>query len=144
MRTKIPWSKGAVIALAGVVLPVVAFAQDVRPPPEAYEAPKREYSPFVNDHFPTRVFFGDTHVHTSWSTDAGMIGVTLGPEEAYRFARGEAVTSNLEWKVKLVRPLDFIVVADHAENLGLADFIRRSDPILLANEQGKTWIECGF
>ncbi len=139
MRTSTRWLKVSMIALAALTLPVVAFAQDVNPPAESFEAPKREYSPFADDNFPIRAFFGDTHVHTSWSTDAGMIGVTLGPDEAYRFARGEAVISTLGWKVKLVRPLDWIVVADHAENLGLADFIRRSDPILLANEQGKIW-----
>jgi hypothetical protein len=63
----------------------------------------------------------------------------LGPDAAYRVSRGETVTSHQGWKVKLIRPLDFLVVADHAENLGLADFIRRSDPIILANETGKRW-----
>ena len=61
------------------------------------------------------------------------------PDEAYRVSRGEEVRSHLGWRVKLNRPLDFLVVADHAENLGLADFIRRSDPIILANETGKRW-----
>jgi hypothetical protein len=55
-----------------------ALAQDVNPPEEQVEPPKKEYSPFVGDHFPTKVFFGDTHVHTSYSTDAGMVGTTLG------------------------------------------------------------------
>ena len=41
--------------------------------------------------------------------------------------------------VKLVRPLDYIVVADHSENLGITDFINRSDPILLASPTGKRW-----
>jgi Protein of unknown function (DUF3604) len=57
----------------------------------------------------------------------------------YRVARGGVVTSYSGYKVKLIRPLEFLVVADHAENLGLADFIRRSDPILLANKIGKRW-----
>ena len=116
-----------------------ALAQDVVPPRDLVTAPKAEYSPYVDDHFPNRVFFGDTHLHSSWSTDAGMGGATLGPDEAYRISRGEEVTSYLGWRVKLIRPLDFLVLADHAENLGLADFIRRSDPILLANETGKRW-----
>jgi hypothetical protein len=68
-----------------------------------------------------------------------MIGSTLGPDVAYRIARGETVTSHLGWQVKLIRPLDFLVLADHAENLGLADFIKRSDPLILANETGKRW-----
>ena len=118
---------------------VPALAQDVLPPRDLVTAPKAEYSPYVEDHFPNRVFFGDTHLHSSWSTDAGMAGASLGPDEAYRVSRGEEVGSHLGWRVKLIRPLDFLVLADHAENLGLADFIRRSDPILLANETGKRW-----
>lgn len=117
----------------------LAFAQDVNPLEEVVKSPKKEYSPFVGDHFPTRVLWGDTHLHTSWSLDAGMIGAKLGPNEAYRVSRGETVTSYEGWKVKLHRPLDWIVVADHAENLGLADFISRSDPICLANKTCKRW-----
>jgi len=122
-----------------LVIPISAFAQDFHLTKEDVKPPKKEYSPYVEDHFPNRVFFGDTHLHTSWSTDAGMIGATLGPDAAYRVSRGEEVTSYSGWKVKLIRPLDFLVVADHAENLGLADYIRRSDPILLANKTGKKW-----
>ena len=114
-------------------------ASDVLPDRSVVGGPKKEYSPYAEDHFPNRVYFGDTHLHSSWSTDAGMAGATLGPDVAYRVSRGETVTSHLGWQVKLIRPLDFIVLADHAENLGLADFIRRSDPILLANETGKRW-----
>ncbi|MCZ6831212.1 MAG: DUF3604 domain-containing protein, partial [Gammaproteobacteria bacterium] len=40
------------------------------------------------------VYWGDTHLHTQYSTDAGMIGTTLRPEDAYRFAMGEEVTSS--------------------------------------------------
>lgn len=128
------------VATAGLLLVLdFASAQDVVPGGDLVKPPKKEYGPFVDQHFPTRVLFGDTHLHTSYSTDAGMIGTRLTPEEAYRFVKGETVTSNSGWRVKLHKPLDFVVVADHAENLGLADFIRRSDPILLANEQGKKW-----
>jgi len=116
-----------------------ASAQDLRPAREDYQPPRKEYSPYAGEHYPNRVYFGDTHLHSSWSTDAGMAGATLGPDVAYRISRGEEVTSHLGWKVKLIRPLDFLVMSDHAENLGLADFIRRSDPIILANETGKKW-----
>jgi len=115
------------------------FAQEFVLEKQDVPVPESEYSPYADDHFPTGVFFGDTHLHTSWSTDAGLAGATLGPDAAYRLARGEAVTSHTGLRVKLIRPLDFIVVADHAENLGLADFIDRSDPILLANPNGKRW-----
>jgi len=97
----------------------------------------KEYSPYIHQGFPQRVFWGDTHLHTAYSTDAGMIGCTLGPEEAYRFARGETVVASTGQRVRLQRPLDFLVVADHAENLGLAPMIAESDPELLRTEFGK-------
>ena len=87
-----------------------------------------KYSPYPGENFPNQVFFGDTHLHTSYSTDAGMIGNTLGPEEAYRFARGETVTSSTGLPARLERPLDFLVVSDHSENLGLAPAIAESNP----------------
>lgn len=98
---------------------------------------KKEYSPYLHRAFPQRVLWGDTHVHTSYSTDAGMIGNTLGPDEAFRFARGETVRASAGARARLIRPLDFLVVADHAENLGLATLIANSDPNLLRNAWGK-------
>ncbi len=68
------------------------------------------YSPYVNRDFPTRPFFGDTHLHTSFSFDAGAFGARLGPRDAYRFARGEEITASSGQPVKLSRPLDFLVV----------------------------------
>ncbi|MFN7571627.1 MAG: DUF3604 domain-containing protein [Betaproteobacteria bacterium] len=107
----------------------------------AHEVPlpnrKIQYSPYPQKTFPNRVFFGDTHLHTSYSADAGMAGAKVGPEDAYRFARGEEVTSNTGQRVRLRRPLDFLVIADHAENLGLAPMIARGDPALLKSPWGK-------
>jgi hypothetical protein len=112
-----------------------AFAQDA-PPPKVTKA-QIKYSPYTEQDFPNQVFYGDTHLHTSYSTDAGMVGCTLGPEDAYRFARGETVTSSTGVPARLRRPLDFLVVADHSENLGLAPAIAESNPDLLKNEWGK-------
>jgi hypothetical protein len=98
---------------------------------------KGGYSPYPEQTFPNRVFFGDTHLHTSYSADAGMVGNTLGPDEAYRFARGEVVRSSTGLPARLMRPLDFLVVADHAENLGLAPLLMASDPALMATDFGK-------
>lgn len=104
-------------------------------PPEG-----RVYSPYPTQDFPRNVYFGDTHLHTSYSTDAGMAGQEkVGPNEAYRFAKGETVVSQTGQKARLRAPLDFLVVADHAELLGLAPFIRKSDPSVLNNPQGKKW-----
>ena len=86
---------------------------------------------------PTRAYFGDTHLHTAFSPDAGLAGTSVGPEGAYRFALGETVTSNTGQQARLKRPLDFLVIADHAENLGLAQAIVTSDPALLADPFGK-------
>ncbi len=63
-------------ALTAALMSSAALAQDVMPAKEDYKAPKKEYSPFVGDHFPTRALFGDTHIHTSWSADAGLTGAT--------------------------------------------------------------------
>jgi hypothetical protein len=98
---------------------------------------KVQYSPYPEQNYPNRVYFGDTHLHTSYSADAGMVGNTLGPDEAYRFAKGEAVTSSTGLKARLARPLDFLVVADHAENLGLAPLLVAKDPTLMATDFGK-------
>ncbi|HXV63914.1 MAG TPA: DUF3604 domain-containing protein [Vicinamibacteria bacterium] len=98
---------------------------------------RREYSPYLDHGYPQRVFWGDTHVHTSYSTDAGMVGNRLGPDEAYRFARGEIVVASGGVRARLQRPLDFLVVADHAENLGLAPLIAESSPELLRTAFGR-------
>jgi hypothetical protein len=103
----------------------------------APSAMAQQYSPYPGQDFPNQVFYGETHLHTSFSTDAGMVGCTLGPEDAYRFARGETVTSSTGVPARLRQPLDFLVVSDHSENLGLAPAIADSDPELLKNEWGK-------
>jgi hypothetical protein len=53
---------------------------------------KPPYSPYAGRNFPTRPYFGDTHMHTSYSMDAGAFGARLGPKDAYRFAKGEEVS----------------------------------------------------
>lgn len=98
---------------------------------------QEHYSPFVDHSYPDRVFWGDTHLHTSYSTDSGMLGNSLGPDEAFRFAKGGKVRSSTGSYAQLIRPLDFLVVADHAENLGLAPMIAESNPDLLAIPWGR-------
>ena len=128
-------------ALALLSLPATASAQDyvsdVGIDKDDVRIGEPEYSPYLNRAYPDRVLWGDTHVHTSYSTDAGMIGNVLGPDEAFRFARGETVRASGGQRAKLIRPLDFLVVADHSENLGLAPLIAESDAGLLRNPWGK-------
>ena len=109
----------------------------LRAPNTAAGAKREAYSPYVGEFFPKRVFFGDTHVHTSYSYDAGMIGDRLGPDEAYRFARGEMVTASLGEQAKLIRPLDFLVIADHAESLGIAPMLAEGNQLALEDPIGR-------
>jgi hypothetical protein len=100
---------------------------------------KPGYSPYAGRNFPTRVFWGDTHLHTALSLDAGAVGCTLGPDAAYRFARGEEVTTSTGQRAQLSRPLDFLVVSDHAEAFGSVVAIVKGNPSLMANPQMKRW-----
>jgi hypothetical protein len=102
---------------------------------------QKHYSPYAGRNFPTQVFWGDTHLHTGMSMDAGAFGARLGPEDAYRFARGEELTSSTNLKVKLDRPLDFLVVADHSDNMGFFPRLYAGDPEFLADPKGKRWYE---
>jgi hypothetical protein len=106
--------------MISVCLALPALAQE---PPVSAESLQdafapRPYSPYAGRDFPSRVFWGDTHLHTSYSMDAGAFGARLGPRDAYRFAKGEEVISSTGQHVKLARPLDFLVVADHSDNMG--------------------------
>lgn len=102
---------------------------------------QKHFSPYAGRNFPTNVFWGDTHLHTGMSMDAGAFGARLGPEEAYRFARGEELTSSTGLRVKLSRPLDFLVVADHSDNMGFFPRLYAGDPAFLADPTGKRWYE---
>ncbi len=102
---------------------------------------KPDYSPWVGRDFPSRPFFGDTHLHTALSFDAGMIGGKLMPSDGYRFAKGEEVISNTGQRVKLSRPLDFIVVADHSDNLGFAPDFFAGAPQIMSEPKGRRWYE---
>ncbi len=101
------------------------------------------YSPYAGRAYADNVYFGDMHFHTELSFDAGLIGTTLSAHEGYRMARGEKVISNSGQPIQLIRPLDFLVITDHAEMIGLAPAIRESSPILLAEPWGK-WVHERF
>jgi hypothetical protein len=112
---------GVIALFFGFCLSGQVVSQDSGTPnAEALETahPKRPYSPYAGGAVPTRVFWGETHLHTAVSMDAGAMGARLGPEEAYQFARGEEIESSTAGPVRLARPLDFLVVADHSDNMG--------------------------
>jgi hypothetical protein len=155
----------ALVALpAAVAIALTAFAQAPRPPAPAEgaevpakgaledpygeanrakggeAAPKsKSYSPYAGRKYPTRVYFGDTHHHTSNSGDAFAGGNRLGLVEAYRLARGEEVVTSSGIAAKMGRPLDFLVVSDHAEGLGLMQQVYEGNPTFMADETAARW-----
>jgi hypothetical protein len=102
---------------------------------------KKSYSPYANRNFPTSVYWGDTHLHTDISMDAGAFGNRLGLDEAYRFARGEQITTSNGMDVKLSRPLDWLVVADHSDNMGFFPDLISGAPFILADPNGRDWYD---
>jgi hypothetical protein len=103
----------------------------------------KAYSPYAKRGIPERPLWGDSHLHTNLSMDAGLFGNRLSPREAYRFARGEEVTSSTGQMVRLSRPLDWLTIADHSDGMGLFGDIAAGKPELLAFEQSARWIK-GF
>lgn len=140
MKTKTIFTAFSLVL--GTALTLQSFGQDIgSPTPEnlsgAYTG--KAYSPYAKRNFPERPLWGDSHLHTSLSVDAGLFGNTLPPSEAYRFARGEEVVSATGQPVRLSRPLDWLVVSDHSDGMGLIDDLRKGTPEVLAYEQGARW-----
>lgn len=102
------------------------------------DADKPKYSPYAGRDFPTQVYWGDTHLHTAVSVDAGTM-CSIGQEDAYRFAKGEEITTTHGLQAKLSRPLDFLVISDHAEMYGLMPQLLAGDQEILSTENGKKW-----
>ena len=89
--------------------------------------------------YPSQAYFGDTHVHTGWSADAGMDGAILSPDDAYRFATGEEVKSNSGLNAKLARPYDWYMITDHSDGMGVISELIAGNPELMTNETLKRW-----
>ena len=136
------------LAAASFALPALAAAEaattdigtlDRESAEQAFK--QRPYSPYAGRNFPTRPLFGDTHLHTSFSMDAGAFGARLGPKDAYRLAKGEEITASSGQQVKLSRPLDFLVVTDHSDNMGFFPQLFAADPKMLADPTGRRWYD---
>ena len=127
---KVPKLLGWLVAgLLVVCFSLPAAAQETKP-----------YSPYVDRDFPMNVYWGDTHLHTSLSFDAyGDGNTTKGPDYAYRFAKGEQVEGHDGVPVRISRALDFLVIADHAEYMGVVQGVAVGDEDLLTTEDGARW-----
>ena len=101
--------------------------------------PGKAYSPYANRDFPDQVYWGDTHLHTGLSMDAGLFGARLGLDDAYRFARGEQVMASSGQPAKLGRPLDWLVIADHSDGMGFFTDMAAGAPDIIKYEQGQRW-----
>lgn len=122
----------SLLLIHAAVLPVAAPADG---------AEQKPYSPNVGTAPDRQVYFGDTHVHTGLSADAGGSGTRLMPEDAYRFARGEEVLSNTGQPVKLRRPYDFFMITDHSDGMGLISDLLEGTPNVMADPKGKRYHE---
>lgn len=138
-----PRTIAGLVVLSICTLP--ALAHDAGQPDkeslQRVHSSKPPYSPYAGRNFPTRPLFGDTHLHTSFSMDAGAFGARLGPRDAYRFAKGQEITASSGQRVRLSRPLDFLVVADHSDGFGFFPLIVGGDPKIMADPQGRKWNE---
>ncbi|HEU4381954.1 MAG TPA: DUF3604 domain-containing protein [Anaeromyxobacteraceae bacterium] len=139
----------AVVAVAGLLASRALAAEqgpkDLGPADKAKlekaHPTKPPYSPYAGRNFPTRPLFGDSHLHTGFSFDAGAFGCRLTPKDAYRFARGEEITTSSGQRAKLSRPLDWLVVADHSDNMGFFPDLLAGKPEVLADSAGRRWHE---
>jgi hypothetical protein len=138
------WHGPLLCCLIAVLVKALLFgpaaAQDTAgSSPEVFKG--RPYSPYADRAYPTNVYFGDTHVHTGLSADAGGSGTRLMPRDAYRFARGEQVISNTGQPVKLARPYDFFMITDHSDAMGAITDIIDGAPNIMADPDGRKFHE---
>ena len=93
----------------------------------SFNAPAQEPALYPAPNATRNVYFGDLHVHSSLSFDSYIFGNRLSLDEAYRFARGEAVQNAVGETMQLTRPLDFVAITDHSEGFGLHEACDLSD-----------------
>ncbi len=141
-KVKVFVGLGASVIAVNLALAPIVCAQDQIPSRDAVadRMINPEFSPYAGREYPTQVFWGDTHLHTAISVDAGTMN-RIGQEDAFRFARGEEIATTHGLRAKLGRPLDFLVITDHAEMYGLMPQLLKGDPEILATEKGRRWYD---
>ena len=131
------------LSAIGTLLMSNALAQIPAPPnPEEVLSPAytgKSYSPYAGRQTALMPLWGDSHLHTDISMDAGAFGNRLGLDEAYRFARGDEVVTSTGIRARLSRPLDWLVIADHSDNMGFFPDMFAGAPHILNDPTGKDW-----
>jgi len=130
------------ISAIALMAPAVALASDAGTPSKemlskAYTG--KAYSPYAKRTFPERPLWGDNHLHTSLSFDAAGFGNRVSPRDAYRLARGEEITASSGQPVRLSRPLDWLAITDHSDNMGFTNDVLAALPSVTKYEQGARW-----
>ncbi len=97
------------------------------------------YSSTLRADYPRVPLWGDTHLHTRLSQDAYAFGVTLEAEQAYRFAKGDVIKATHGQSARLARPLDFLVIADHANGMGSMAALEAGNPALMKSPMLREW-----
>jgi uncharacterized protein DUF3604 len=131
----------AVFACIAVLTGTALAQESINPEGLEDKIAGRPYSPYADRAYPTDVYFGDTHVHTGLSADAGGGGTRLMPRDTYRFARGDQVISNTGQSVKLARPFDFYMITDHSDGMGAITDLIKGTPNILADPDGAKFHE---
>ena len=90
-------------------LEVVDFSVDKEKSSKVMPKPNPDRNPY----------YGDLHVHTKYSFDAYVFGITATPDDAYKYAKGEGIKHPLGYEMKLREPLDFYSVTDHGFYMGM-------------------------
>lgn len=112
--------------LCALLVTTMTYAEDAKKP----------FSPYADRAYPTKLLFGEQHIHSALSADAGGGGTKLLPRDLYRFARGEQVLSNTNQPVKRNRPLDFMCITEHTDGMGAITDILKGTPNVMADKQG--------
>jgi hypothetical protein len=132
------------LAIATVLLGLVACSKPTPEPSPSAPAPatgETKASAVTDTQYPQQVYWGDQHVHTGWSADAGLAGTTLSPEDAVRFARGEKVKSSTGQDAQLHRAFDWIAVSDHSDGMGTINEVVAGNAEFMADPTAKRWKE---
>jgi len=135
-------SPRTIAALAAALCTSTGMAQikpNVVSPDALY--PGKAYSPYAQRSFPTHVYWGDSHLHTGNSLDAGLFGNTVGLDDAYHLAKGREIKASTGIPVKLSRPLDWLIITDHTDLMGIAPDIQSGAPNIMADKKGKEWAD---